>query len=38
MQFGVHLPTYWADYGQSSIALAIEAAARGAAALGYTSV
>jgi probable F420-dependent oxidoreductase len=38
MQFGVHLPTYWSDYGQSGIGMAIEAAAKAAETLGYASV
>jgi probable F420-dependent oxidoreductase len=35
MQFAVHLPTYWDDYGQSSVGVAVEAAAKAAEALGY---
>src|SRR5919112_6344729 len=38
MEFGAHLPTYWTDYGQSSIAMAIEAAAKAAETLSYASV
>ena len=38
MEFGAHLPTYWTDYGQSSMPMAIEAAAKAAQTLGYASV
>ncbi len=38
MQFGAFLPTYWPDYGTSSVRVAVEAAAKAAAALGYVSV
>src|SRR5688500_11678182 len=38
MQFAAHLPTYWADYGQSSVGVAVEAAAKAAEALGYRGV
>jgi probable F420-dependent oxidoreductase len=38
MQFGVHLPTHWPNYGTSTISSAIEEAARSAAALSYASI
>src|SRR5262245_48055301 len=38
MRFGVHLPTYWDDYGSSPIHVAIEEAAKVAEALGYEGV
>jgi alkanesulfonate monooxygenase SsuD/methylene tetrahydromethanopterin reductase-like flavin-dependent oxidoreductase (luciferase family) len=38
MRFGVHLPTYWDDYGSSPIHVAIEEAALAAEALGYDGV
>lgn len=38
MQFGVQLPTYWRDYGESTVKQAIEEAAKAAADLGYASV
>jgi probable F420-dependent oxidoreductase len=38
MRFGVHLPTYWDDYGVSPIRVAIEGAALAAEALGYDGV
>lgn len=38
MRFGAYLPTYWDDYGTSSIHVAIEEAATAAEALGYDAV
>lgn len=38
MQFGVHLPTYWTDYGTSTMRVTIEEAAKAAEALGYAAV
>jgi probable F420-dependent oxidoreductase len=38
MRFGAFLPTYWADYGSSSIHVAINGAALAAVALGYEGV
>lgn len=38
MQFGVHLPTFWSDYGTSNVHVAIAEAAKAAEALGYTSL
>ena len=38
MRFGVHLPTYWTDYGTSNIRVAIEEAAKAAEALGYAAI
>jgi probable F420-dependent oxidoreductase len=38
MRFGLHLPTYWDDYGTSPIHVAIEEAAIAAQALGYDAV
>src|SRR3982751_1838422 len=38
MQFGVHLPTFWSDYGASSASAAIAEAAKAAEALNYTSI
>ena len=38
MRFGVHLPTYWDDYGGTPIHVAVEEAAKAAAALGYDGV
>ncbi len=38
MRFGAFLPTYWDDYGTSSIRVAIAEAARAAEALGYEGV
>jgi probable F420-dependent oxidoreductase len=38
MRFGAFLPTYWDDYGTSSMRVAIEEAAKAAEALGYEGV
>ena len=38
MQFGVHLPTYWTDYGTSNMRVAIEEAAKAAEALDYATL
>ncbi len=38
MRFGLHLPTYWDDYGASAIHVAIAEAAKTAEALGYEGV
>jgi probable F420-dependent oxidoreductase len=38
MRFGVHLPTYWDDYGANSMDVAIAETAKAAAALGYEGV
>jgi probable F420-dependent oxidoreductase len=38
MRFGAFLPTYWDDYRDSSMHVAIEEAAKAAAALGYDGV
>lgn len=38
MKFGVHLPTFWADYGTSNVRTAVVETAQAAAALGYTGV
>ncbi len=38
MRFGVHLPTYWDDYGGSPIPVAIAEAAKAAEAFGYEGV
>jgi len=38
MRFGAYLPTYWDDYGTTSIHVAIEEAATAAEALGYDAV
>lgn len=38
MRFGAFLPTYWDDYGTSSMHVAIEEAAKAAEALGYEGV
>lgn len=38
MRFGAFLPTFWDDYGTSSMRVAIEEAARAAEALGYEGV
>jgi probable F420-dependent oxidoreductase len=38
MQFGVHLPSFWNDYGTSNVRTAVEETARAAEALGYVSV
>ena len=38
MRFGLHLPTYWDDYGATPIHVAIEAAAQAAEALGFDGV
>jgi probable F420-dependent oxidoreductase len=38
MRFGVHLPTYWDDYGTTPIHVAIEEAAKAAEILGYEGV
>jgi probable F420-dependent oxidoreductase len=38
MRFGAYLPTFWDDYGTSSIHVAIEEAARAAEALGYEGI
>jgi probable F420-dependent oxidoreductase len=38
MRFGVHLPTYWDDYGTSPIPVAIEEAAIAAQSLSYDAV
>lgn len=38
MRFGVHLPTYWDDYGTTPIHVAIEEAAKAAETLGYEGV
>src|SRR4051812_10976238 len=38
MQFGLQLPTFWSDYGNSSAAVAIAEAAKAAEALGYSSI
>jgi probable F420-dependent oxidoreductase len=38
MRFGVHLPTYWDDYGTNPIPVAIAEAAKAAEALGYEGV
>jgi hypothetical protein len=34
MRFGLHLPTYWDDYGTTPIPVAIAEAAEAAEALG----
>jgi len=38
MQFGVHLPSFWNDYGTSTVRTAVEETARAADALGFASV
>ena len=38
MQFGAFLPTYWTDYGTSSVDVAVLEVAKAAEALGYASV
>ncbi len=38
MRFGAFLPTYWDDYGTSTIHVAIAEAARAAEALGYEGI
>jgi probable F420-dependent oxidoreductase len=38
MRFGAYLPTFWDDYGTSSMHVAIEEAAKAAEALGYDAV
>ena len=38
MQFGVHLPSFWNDYGTSNVRTAVEETARAADALGFASV
>jgi probable F420-dependent oxidoreductase len=38
MQFGVHLPSFWHDYGTSTVHTAIEETARAAEALGFASL
>ena len=38
MQFGVHLPSFWRDYGTSNVRTAVEETARAADALGFASV
>jgi probable F420-dependent oxidoreductase len=38
MRIGVHLPTYWQDYGATGIQTAIEETATAAQALGYVSL
>jgi hypothetical protein len=38
MRFGVHLPTFWTDYGNSTIREAIEEAARAVEGLGYDAL
>jgi probable F420-dependent oxidoreductase len=38
MQFGVHLPTFWSDYGSSNLHVAIAEAAKAGEALGYASL
>ena len=38
MQFGVHLPSFWNDYGTSTVRTAVEATARAADALGFASL
>ncbi len=38
MQFGAHLPTYWDDYRDSSMPVAIMETAQAAEALGYDAV
>jgi probable F420-dependent oxidoreductase len=38
MRFGLHLPTYWDDYGTTPIPVAIAEAAEAAEALGYEGV
>lgn len=38
MRFGAYLPTYWNDYPDSSMTVAIVEAARAAEALGYDSI
>ena len=38
MRFGAFLPTYWDDYGESPIHVAIQEAATAAEALGYEAV
>lgn len=38
MRFGAHLPTYWDDYRNSSMPVAIAEAAQAAEALGYDAV
>ncbi len=38
MQFGVHLPSFWNDYGTSNVRAAVEETARAADALGFASV
>ena len=38
MRFGLHLPTYWDDYGSSPTHIAIEETAKAAETLGYDGV
>jgi probable F420-dependent oxidoreductase len=38
MRFGAFLPSFWADYGASSVGVAVAEAARSAADLGYEGV
>ena len=38
MRVGTFLPTYWTDYGATTVREAVEEAARAAEALGYASV
>jgi probable F420-dependent oxidoreductase len=38
MRFGAFLPTYWDDYGTSSVRVAVAEAAKAAEALGYEGV
>ena len=38
MRVGAFLPTYWTDYGTTTVREAVEEAARAAEALGYASV